>query len=184
MKKIGIYMITDTKENKAYLGQSDDIARRASCHFSKAKGQYHEYKELNEAYRNGGKDRLKFEILEECSRNELNDREKFWFKYMKQVDSIEVINKTERTHTKSKVKDTSRMCKAQQSVNNPRCRLSKQDIFNILDMVEQGIKRKDIAEQYNISENYISRIGKDRRIEEYKEYYANKEKDATKVASA
>ncbi|WP_432408624.1 GIY-YIG nuclease family protein [Wukongibacter sp. M2B1] len=179
-KKIGIYKIEDTETGKIYIGSSHtDLARRLSCHNSKIKNGYHEYDEFNIAYADNP-DRIKYEILEYCTKDDdISKLEKDYIRYFKRIEGFEVINKTERTHKKGKVKNTINMCKAQQSMNNPRCRLTKHDIYNVLEMVDFGMSKQEIAELYDISVSYISRIGKDRRVQEYKEYIERKEKEVT-----
>lgn len=82
---IGIYKVTNLINNKVYIGQSDNIAQRWRIHRSHSLnncGQDYNcvfYK----AIRKYGLENFKFEIIEECYKDELNNREKYWIKHYK-----------------------------------------------------------------------------------------------------
>lgn len=172
---VGIYGIIDEKTGNLYVGQSADILRRWSYHKCFLKNNEHRYIELQEAY-NQNENRIKYFVFEECAIEELENREDWVMKeYVTRVDGWHLINKQRHGgRHNAKVKDTSNMCKAQQGENNPRCRLSKEEIFEILDNLHKGECAKDVAEKFGVASGYIHRIGKDRRIEEYKEWLNNK----------
>lgn len=76
----GIYKITNKTNGKAYIGQSIHIEKRwirekqeAFCKGSKS----YDYI-LSRAFRKYGIDQFSFEILEECSRKKLDEREKYY----------------------------------------------------------------------------------------------------------
>lgn len=92
---IGIYKITNLINNKVYIGQSTDIKRRWKDHrkeaFWKNSSEY-EYP-LYRAIRKYGLKNFSFETIEECSKSELNTKEKF---YIAQYDSYNTgYNQTE-----------------------------------------------------------------------------------------
>lgn len=73
---IGIYKITNNINNHCYIGQSRNITKRFNSHIN-----YHQSVKnypLYRAFRKYGLENFSFEILEECSINELNERERFW----------------------------------------------------------------------------------------------------------
>lgn len=79
---IGIYKITNLVNGHCYIGQSRNIVKRWSehkCSAIKADSPSYNYP-LQRAIRKHGIDAFKFEILEECSISELNDKESFWIK--------------------------------------------------------------------------------------------------------
>ena len=83
---IGIYKITNLINNKVYIGQSTDIKRRWKDHRKEAfweNSPEYEYP-LYRAIRKHGLQNFSFEIIEECSKNDLNSKEKF---YIAQYDS-------------------------------------------------------------------------------------------------
>lgn len=79
---IGIYKITNKINNKCYVGQSNDIQRRFNEHiWAGDKTRI----PLDKAIKKYGKENFTYEILEECSLEELNAREEYW---IKECDSI------------------------------------------------------------------------------------------------
>lgn len=80
--KCGIYKITNIKNKKVYIGQSVNISERFKQHVKRGVGaeaptRNKLYPEMNEF----GPEGFTFEFLEECSKEQLNDREKYWIEY-------------------------------------------------------------------------------------------------------
>lgn len=73
---IGIYKITNTTNGKCYIGQSRDIEARWAKHLSAYKS-YPEW-ELYRAFKKYGIGAFSFEVIEECTIEELNEREIYW----------------------------------------------------------------------------------------------------------
>lgn len=71
-KIIGIYQITCMVNGKRYIGQSIDIKRRFASHKRKPPRQ------MAEDFNRYGVDAFKFEILEECSVEELDKKETYY----------------------------------------------------------------------------------------------------------
>ena len=72
---IGIYKITKKSNGKSYIGQSNDINRRF---------KEHKYKidiPIELAIQKYGSDAFEFSILEECSQEQLDEREIYWIQY-------------------------------------------------------------------------------------------------------
>jgi group I intron endonuclease len=96
MGMIGIYKIINPK-NKVYIGQSIDIEERLK-----------QYKRLNcpfqtkllNSLKKYGIDNHKFEIIEECSPENLNERERYWQDYYNVLEEGLNLIKT-KTNTKS-----------------------------------------------------------------------------------
>lgn len=79
---IGIYKITNMINNKCYIGQSTNIKKRWNRHkngpFNK---KYKEYNcPLYRAIRKYGLENFNFEIIEECRKEDLEDKELFWIR--------------------------------------------------------------------------------------------------------
>lgn len=72
---IGIYKITKKENGKSYIGQSNDIERRFKEHTFKNKIP------IDKAIQKYGKENFQFEILEECSLDELDEKERYWINY-------------------------------------------------------------------------------------------------------
>lgn len=78
----GIYKITNTIEHKAYIGQAVDIAARFKQHIKRGLGAETPLKnKLYPALAEFGVENFTFEIVEECDRKDLNEKEKFWIDY-------------------------------------------------------------------------------------------------------
>lgn len=76
MDKCGIYKITNLVNGKMYVGQSRFIEKRWSKHRSEANNG--NKLPLYSAIRKYGIENFKFEIIEECSVNDLNEREAYY----------------------------------------------------------------------------------------------------------
>ena len=77
MKKItGIYKITNLKDDKVYVGQTDNFHRRKIEHF-KASSIYQNPIELHKEIQKD-KGNFSMEIIEECGADQLDEREKYW----------------------------------------------------------------------------------------------------------
>lgn len=81
---IGIYKITNLKDGKCYVGQSNNIAERWKQHIKRGLGADTPTKnKLYPAMLEDGVENFRFEIIQECSAAELNEREAFWTDYFK-----------------------------------------------------------------------------------------------------
>lgn len=76
MNIIGIYKVTNLINGKVYIGQSIDIRKRWRQHKNAAKSK--EKSLFYSAIRKYGIENFSFEIIEECSLEELDDKEKFY----------------------------------------------------------------------------------------------------------
>lgn len=124
---IGIYKITDKSNGKVYIGQSSNIERRRREHFewNKNPDQY-----IDILIKERGNDNFTFEILEECSKEELTLRERY---YIELYDSFyNGYNKT----------------KGGQEIYHGNPKLTKEDVVNIRLAYKNGESRKEIYELY------------------------------------
>lgn len=92
MKSIcGIYKITNKLNGKCYIGQSNDIHRRWKQELApNAKLNPH----LARAFEKYGIDNFEFEIIEECKREDLNEREQFYIEIYNSINPALGYNKT------------------------------------------------------------------------------------------
>lgn len=74
----GIYKITNINNGKAYIGQSIDIMTRWRTHKNELNRGCHHNNHLQYAWNKFSADSFDFSIIEECSVEDLDDREKFW----------------------------------------------------------------------------------------------------------
>lgn len=84
---VGIYKIKNTINNKIYIGQSGDIKWRWTHHRSDLRGGYHSNKHLQGAWKKYGEDAFEFSIVEETTKEKLNERERYWITYYDSVNS-------------------------------------------------------------------------------------------------
>lgn len=77
----GIYKITNKINGKCYIGQSIDIYKRWYTHKSPKTWAADKGKVLYRAFVKYGIENFTFEIIEECSRKQLDIREKYWVRY-------------------------------------------------------------------------------------------------------
>lgn len=76
----GIYGILNLSNGKWYVGQSVDIDHRKNQHIGTLRNGTHKNSHLQSAFNKYGEKSFCFIVLEECKREMLEDREKFWIK--------------------------------------------------------------------------------------------------------
>lgn len=85
--KCGIYKITHIDSGKSYIGQSVNIAERFKQHIRRGLGADPITRnKLYPAMYELGPENFTFMLLEECPKEELSVREKFWINYYKTYD--------------------------------------------------------------------------------------------------
>lgn len=78
----GIYCIENIINNKKYIGQSVNIEYRLKKHLQKLKNNNHENKHLQNSFNKYGEHSFTSYIVEECLKDELNDKEIYWIEKM------------------------------------------------------------------------------------------------------
>lgn len=78
----GVYLIQNKQNKKCYVGSSVDIMGRLSTHFGRDSKRYLHHP-LYEDIRKYGRDGFRWEVLEECSKNILLEREQHYFDLLK-----------------------------------------------------------------------------------------------------
>ena len=76
---IGIYRILNQSNGKSYVGQSQDVMHRKSCHFYDLKNNVHKNHVLQADY-NDNADAFEFEVLCECKAEDLDELERYFIK--------------------------------------------------------------------------------------------------------
>lgn len=74
----GIYLILNVKNNKIYIGQAEDIHVRQIEHFRDLGKKKHHNRHLQNAYNKYGEKSFKFQILEYCTIDKLDEREQHY----------------------------------------------------------------------------------------------------------
>ena len=83
VKYCGIYRITDLTTGKSYIGQSVDIKERFRQHIKSALTYGKVTNKLYSAMQKSGVHNFVFEVLEEVTRDKLNERETYWIEFYK-----------------------------------------------------------------------------------------------------
>lgn len=138
----GIYKITNKINGKSYIGQSVFIERRwkneKSAAFNSLDNEYNCSR--SKAFRKYGLDNFIFEVIEECDKNKLNEREIYWINYYNSYyDGYNETLGGENAITTSKI--------------------TEKDLDKIIQMLKENIlSEQDIAEQTGYSIGTISEI--------------------------
>lgn len=105
----GIYKVTNKINNKCYIGQSVDIKSRFQQHesqaYNKKRNSYNFT--LYRAIRKYGIKNFSFEIIEECPKEILNEREQYWINYYDSYNNgynMTIGGDTSTNHKEKKVK--------------------------------------------------------------------------------
>lgn len=85
--KTGIYKITNIQNEKCYVGQAANIADRWRQHIKRGVGaEAPTRNKLYPAMLSIGVENFRFEVIEECERTQLNEREDYWQDYFHAKD--------------------------------------------------------------------------------------------------
>jgi hypothetical protein len=85
----GIYCIENLINGKKYVGQSINIEERIKHHKAQLNSEIstHHNAHLQNAWDKYGEENFNFYILEECTEDELDDKEKYWSEFYKVYDT-------------------------------------------------------------------------------------------------
>lgn len=136
---VGIYKIENLKNGHKYIGQSVNIAARWNKEKINAfKPQCHEYNyPLSKAFRKYGLENFSFEIIEECSIEDLNTKERYWIAYYNTF--YNGYNQT-------------------LGGDSPKSKPKEQIIGVIQDLENTDLYHREIAEKWNISQEMVQGI--------------------------
>lgn len=112
-EQIGIYKITNTSNGKVYIGQSRKLNIRINDHKNKLRKNKHVNEHLQHSWNMSGEDVFNFEVIENCTLEDLNKREYFWINFYKsysrdygynvEIPNTEDIVKVVAEETKAKI---------------------------------------------------------------------------------
>lgn len=164
---IGIYKFTNQLNNKSYIGQSIDIEKRKREHLRNAYN-YNLDNSFYQALRKYGIINFSFEILEECEKERLNEREIYWIQYydtykkgynmtpggdFNPSNVPEIVQKrTEKLLNDEKINAKL----SHKGEDNGNAKLTKVDVIEIRKAYAQG---KQISEVYPLYQEKISYSG-------------------------
>lgn len=138
----GIYKIENMYNNKVYIGQSNNIKDRWRRHRNSMKlSELPLYKSM----RKYGIDTFKFEILEECSIDALNEREIFYIDYYSSYLREYGYNLSMGGHI------------------GVFCKLDYEEVSEIIDLLrDSSMQINEIAKKFNVHGNTITAINNGR----------------------
>lgn len=171
----GIYIIRNIVNNKVYIGQSIDIERRWKEH--KRKYQYENERKnsyLYNAIYKYGIESFSFDILEECDKDKLNEREIYYIQKYESTNHNKGYNISSGGNLNAHLLNE----------KNPNAKMTSEEIWNIRESYRNHCDKYKVYEQYadKISINTFNDIwqGKtwtdihsDVYTDENKEYHKN-----------
>ena len=92
---IGIYKITNIKNNKIYIGKSANIERRWKEHVRHSKAQCKRKSAINKAIYEFGVDSFDFQVIQECKEEQLNELEIYYINLYSSRDEDKGYNITQ-----------------------------------------------------------------------------------------
>lgn len=139
---VGIYMFENKKNHKKYIGQSINIMKRKWEHIYSPSP----YSKFDDILHQEGEDNFNFSIIEICSANELDEKEKYWITY---YDSIKNgYNLIEGGN-------------CYRGQNNIQAKLNDNQVLEIINLlINTTLSYKEIADKYNVSYNTIDLINR------------------------
>lgn len=146
---IGIYKITNQTNNKTYIGQSTCIERRFAQHKSPYEHERKSYLPLYQAIKKYGIENFVFEIIEECPKEKLNEREQYWIQQYKSLvhqNGYNILSGGDNHNEE----------------NHPRHKLTTEDIIDIRTRYNNHERCKEVESLYKdrIGHSGFSKIWK------------------------
>jgi len=177
--KSGIYCIRSVSQNKIYIGQSVDLNRRILNHKYLLKKGKHSNEILQRHHDKYGINDLKFETIEFCEIENLDDRERYWINYYDSMNRSNGFNMESGGNENKKISEERR--KAITGNGNPMFgRKHSQDFINYMRIHNrassdkltlknvEAIKRRllnderqvELAKEYDVTISTINKIAK------------------------
>lgn len=156
---MGVYKITSKIDGKVYIGQSTNMYKRKTAHFSKLKRNRSKNSRLQLAYNLYGKENLKFEFVEIVNNKDtLKEKENYWIKYFKSNIQRFGYNMTYYIEIENGLKEEpSEESKLKMSITRIGIKLGKiqkpRAKFSIKEKNKRSQKLKDLLGDIPISEN-------------------------------
>lgn len=166
--KSGVYTWLVNDKVKYIGSATGNLETRYSNHKSNLKYNKHPNKELQELYNEHGKDAFKFYVLDYSNIDSCLELEKLHMLIHQDtlVKQNEIINTTRKVRTEEEQQQTSKkLSKAMRGENNPNAKLNEQEAGEVLFLRQNGVKIREVAEIYKISQTHVSNIGKTKWVD-------------------
>lgn len=139
---IGIYGYRNKSNGKWYIGQSINITKRKWEHLSQPSNS----SPFDLLLQKEGKDAFDFIILEECEREELDEKEKHWIEH---YNSIEDGYNIREGGVSMRGED------------NPAAKLTEEQVLSIVyDLENTNMNNKEIGKKYKVHSSLIDSINR------------------------
>ncbi len=191
-KKTFIYSLEYPIGNIRYIGKADNPKKRLENHIKEAK---HRNKNHKDNWINSLTESPILNIIEETTYEHWQNRESYWINFYKEK-GFDLVNGTDggegsngfkgRTHSKETKDILSKLAMgrifSQENINkisgenNCRCKLKDDEVREIFRLYhEQNLNFREIAEKYNLSQEYIRQLIRGRnRKNIFNEYNSSK----------
>ena len=141
MLLIGIYRIRNLLNDKVYIGQSKDIDQRIIYHLQNNSTL------IGRDIHYFGRENFEFYVLEQCSEEELDEKEEYWIKFYNSTDQLYGYNIIQGgQHNRNE--------------SNPNCKLTENDVWFIRECYKNHSPKYEVYEKYKnkVSKLYFSNL--------------------------
>lgn len=167
---IGIYCIENIINNKKYIGQSIHIKERWKRHISELEHNTHYNDYLQRSWNKYSKDNFRFYILENCTEDNLDNREIYWINYYNTTDSSVGYNLKSGGQNSGTVLSNYSKEKLRKSVTESYCNSNLREIRSLNALSQWSnpeIKKKIIGKNNGMYGKHHSEESK-RKMSEHK----------------
>lgn len=161
----GVYKITNTINNKFYIGSAVNLKEREYEHFRRLSKNNHCNVLLQNSFNKYKKEYLKFEVIEFCDKKDLILKEQYYIDNLNPIFNICKIagNKLGVKHREESKEKLRKTLKLKKEIEGSR-KLTLTQIKEIEKMICDNYKLKDIANKYSVSVSTISKLKTDNNI--------------------
>lgn len=177
--KSGIYSITDTVNNRVYVGQSVDVNRRLGDHKHHLKAKIHKNSYLQRSYDKCNGEGFEFGVLEYCPIEKLDEREQAWISLFQSTCRNKGYNIQSGGHDGHTWNDEAK--KARSGVGNPMYgrhhseefikrirdinrassdKLTIDDVDAIKQALADGTTQTELSKKYDVKVSTINKISR------------------------
>lgn len=161
----GIYCFLNTINNKRYIGKAFNIRKRYLEHISSLKSKKHINKYFQNAWYRYGEKHFQFLILEECQKEILSDRERYYIKLLETNNRRSGYNLSEGGDggDNRRGRPLTKEQQEKQTKNTPRgssqhsSKLTESSVLKIKFWLS-ALSNGKLAKAFNVSESAIWKI--------------------------